>query len=1719
MNLFIKKNKLKLSFLIGFICITGLSLVFINYSEADFKNYDYSVSFPFGQIQYVADSSGHKDFLVDYSSPAYEEPAGSDKIFYDLVEYRPGSGIIDNNIFSLEDRLCNGQEIERLIQLKELSYKKDNPKVFRIAPVYKPVGKYCVVVATRFNNKYPTDKPNQVNTSLFFSDLKSVDIEVKVNTAPVADFCFSRDQFNCETNTAYYVGETTYFLDSSEDLEGEIKEWKWDFGDGSAPVVRTSKFAKNTGHNYSSIGQYTAKLFIKDDMSAQESKEKRLSIWYDTAIIDLDCISPLTLGQTQTCTGYLKYYAKYKDNNTLQALASKSTKLINQNTGAVLADSVSSSTGKVTYNFTPTSLGSVSVQALFGTDPFYASGQGLSGFTVVAPADPCAGKSCNDKCSGNILEHSGTCSNGSCVYTETSCAYGCSKNKCNAKPGNNAPVLNPIGNKTYQINSGSFASQSFTVFASDADNDALTFSKTPADDNKVIINSSTGKVVVNTGFIYSKNYTFKVIDGKGGEDSETITIKIQQESAPDANQPPSASITPSEKTITSGIGGSVFPAGIEFTLFASDSDGTVADWKFGCRKGVVHYSKEENGAINGSKKVICGIENYGDTGTHTARLEVTDDKGKTTVSQARIYVPCSCKTWSTVQDGSCGDSGCASNERALIQTQTCSPSIFDYYANCNNPNWEYYEFCDKKYWCDGIDIVGCKSASDSNCQTCSFGDWQDIGCGPSKECPDSSLVCLEGQQCQRKIENNNACSDQYQCVDDLTNCPAGEPTISLSAPAKVNAGEEIEYTISINVPKNIKYSYGLLFPYIYVDTYSSAPSQGFYEQWCGNITQTPMPQSSGQWLSACCEEGCNNNFENYPFSACLDNAKEGQPFVCFKRQDTNYYWSGTAEFKFKSKSVECNKAYKETAILVGKISRSDVSPMYFTSNEVITEVLCPDTALPQVNSFSASPDSITLGETTKISWQVQDSGGSKLKDTKLYRCKSETYQSCPGWGRPIAEYANINSDGPENYSKTDTPPETGTYWYGVHVSDNAGNYVKDSKGPIKVSVHASNSPPVLNPIGSKAIQIKKELKFEVTASDPDNDPLNFTAENLPAGSSFEYDAGGSKKICRWGNWFCYWETTPSGWFFKWTPLNSQTGEYNNIVFRVNDNKGGQDSETITITAKKINKAPNKPSNPLPAQGAKDVSRKPLFSWTGSDPDNDPLQYYIGYCKSLSSSCVPSLDIGPLSESQYTALEPLDPGSMYWWRVKAFDGELSSTSSYWYFYTDKKDIEPPVLPGSFTLSGLAQNCEKIKLNWTKSQDAETYTIRRKLPNSGYIIRKKVDSNILEYIDDAVQDNTNYEYNIKASNSAGSTLSNNIAVQVPECDARAPQVNDFYLESNSSMVRYPSSLSIIQGDNLTINWKVSDNQALDYVQIWRSTSDCSNWQEDGSNISQSGKSDSGQVSRNLETGAYCYGIHVIDKAGIEETETNNKNHGITPKGPIKVNVLPKLETDKFILKVVAGFCERADLTWGKAENALGYRVQRRAQLEEGWSNWIQRADTRFLSFGDAVQEKTTYQYKVQAYNQIQTIDSNIEIAETPACPRVSCGNGSVEPEANETCDPLANKNQWPENCLACLGPYQENACTCYELPAFWKIVEDPESVVPRQGIVNQEEADQTIKDNNKKPGLTCGNGIINAGEQCDPLADPNTWPEYSPACPVCNNCQCYIIPPFWQEIAPF
>lgn len=91
-----------------------------------------------------------------------------------------------------------------------------------------------------------------------------------------------------------------------------------------------------------------------------------------------------------------------------------------------------------------------------------------------------------------------------------------------------------------------------------------------------------------------------------------------------------------------------------------------------------------------------------------------------------------------------------------------------------------------------------------------------------------------------------------------------------------------------------------------------------------------------------------------------------------------------------------------------------------------------------------------------------------------------------------------------------------------------------------------NLSPHLNMVGNRTTNVRQLIEFSIKATDPNEDILTISAENLPQNAVFT-DGGDNTAL------------------FSWRVSDNQAGTFNNILFTVRDPSGNTDSEAISIT--------------------------------------------------------------------------------------------------------------------------------------------------------------------------------------------------------------------------------------------------------------------------------------------------------------------------------------------------------------------------------------------------------------------------------------------------------------------------------------------------------------------------------------------------------------------------
>jgi parallel beta-helix repeat protein len=325
-----------------------------------------------------------------------------------------------------------------------------------------------------------------------------------------------------------------------------------------------------------------------------------------------------------------------------------------------------------------------------------------------------------------------------------------------------------------------------------------------------------------------------------------------------------------------------------------------------------------------------------------------------------------------------------------------------------------------------------------------------------------------------------------------------------------------------------------------------------------------------------------------------------------------------------------------------------------------------DTTPPAVDAFTVTPGSVTSGNTFTISYTVSDTGGSGLGWIQLWR-KYET----ASWEQVDSTTLSGVGDGSYSGSFSDTPLTVGTYWYGIHVGDDAGNWVTETDSgfsPIQVEVIAEDTmPPTVNAFSviPSSVTTGNAFTISYTVSDTGGSGLGWIQlwRKYETASWEQVDSTTLSGVGN-GPYFGSFSDTPLAVGIYWYGIHvgDDAGNW------VTEGGSGFSPIEVEVIQAEENSPPNTPSNPWPANHATGVSVNADLSWTGGDPDAGDTVTYDVY---FGTGSIPPLASNDQLGITYDA-GTLAYNTKYYWKVIATDSHgASSTGPLWDFTTQSE----------------------------------------------------------------------------------------------------------------------------------------------------------------------------------------------------------------------------------------------------------------------------------------------------------------------------------------------------------------------------------------------------------------------------------------------------------------
>jgi hypothetical protein len=208
----------------------------------------------------------------------------------------------------------------------------------------------------------------------------------------------------------------------------------------------------------------------------------------------------------------------------------------------------------------------------------------------------------------------------------------------------------------------------------------------------------------------------------------------------------------------------------------------------------------------------------------------------------------------------------------------------------------------------------------------------------------------------------------------------------------------------------------------------------------------------------------------------------------------------------------------------------------------------------------------------------------------------------------------------------------GTHTFNLVVTDNHGG-VSSPSPSITVQVVQAQPPVLTVPSLNYSIIQGQTLNIEVSAMDPDGDPLSLSATPVIKTSTFTTSSG----------------TTAQG-TFTFTPDSTQTGRHF-VNFKARDPLGLNDTKTVQIDVNKLNQPP---ALTLPVSASVDEGKILTVKAEASDPNGDPV--------TLTTSALPANALFIAATGTLTFTPDYNQAGVYPITVTASDGQSSVSNT-------------------------------------------------------------------------------------------------------------------------------------------------------------------------------------------------------------------------------------------------------------------------------------------------------------------------------------------------------------------------------------------------------------------------------------------------------------------------
>lgn len=372
-------------------------------------------------------------------------------------------------------------------------------------------------------------------------------------------------------------------------------------------------------------------------------------------------------------------------------------------------------------------------------------------------------------------------------------------------------------------------------------------------------------------------------------------------------------------------------------------------------------------------------------------------------------------------------------------------------------------------------------------------------------------------------------STDTQTVDIVVGSAATAPVLTGIGNKEVNAGELLSFTVSATGADDIVY------------TATGLPNGATLDSSSGAFSWTPGSGDVGSH-EVTFTATANGLPDSETITITVNEAADQAP-VLTEIGDKNVKEGELLSFTVSATGAD-NIVYTATGLPEGATIDSSSgafswTPEYGTAGNY--DVTFTATANGQSDSESIT---ITVAHVDRAP-ELTSIGNKDVEENELL---SFTISATDPDGDAVTYSAKNLPDG-----ATFTPSTATFSWTPGY--DSSGNYdniefvatangLSDSEN-ITITVGDYNRPPVLSSIGSQSVDEGDDLKITLSATDPEDNELTYSAENAPSDSSLNSTTG----------------------VFTWTPEDGDAGTYH-VIFSVSDGTS-TDSENVTITVDEV----------------------------------------------------------------------------------------------------------------------------------------------------------------------------------------------------------------------------------------------------------------------------------------------------------------------------------------------------------------------------------------------------------------------------------------------------------------------------------------------------------------------------------------------------------------------